>query len=65
MPADELDDALLTAEILDGKLPHWQRGRGDGEACAGPEGPDLARALEDERRAAAGLPPLAEDPPLA
>lgn len=25
MPPDELEDALLCADILDGKLPHWRR----------------------------------------
>jgi hypothetical protein len=62
MAPDRLEVALQCADLLDGQLPHWHRGRGDAEA---PEplslGPDLERALEDAKRANAGLPPRGEE----
>lgn len=62
MPPEALDLALELAEIGDGRLPHWHRGRGDAEPLP-QERPDLEfeRALEDAKRAAAGMPPAPED----
>jgi hypothetical protein len=62
MAPDELEVALQCADILDGKLPHWHRGRGDAEPPeAVPLGPEFERQLENAKRAAAGVPPLGED----
>ena len=59
---DDLDVALQCADILDGKLPHWHRGRGDAEAPeAVPLDPEFERQLENAKRAASGLPPLGDD----
>lgn len=63
MPPDELDTALLCADILKGEIPHWHRGRGDAEEpppCPG-LGPEFERSLENAKREADGLPPLRED----
>lgn len=62
MPPDDLSVALECAEILDGKLPHWHRGRGDAEYDPPPP-VDLAfeRALENAKREGAGMPPVDED----
>ena len=61
---EALDVAIQCADILDGKLPHWHRGRGDAEP---PEeislGPDFERALESAKREAAGLPPGEDEDP--
>lgn len=56
LPPDALADALDTADLLDGELPHWHRGRGDAErdAAAGwepPVNPELERMLHPERGA--------------
>jgi hypothetical protein len=58
MVPDELECALQVADLGDGRLPRWHRGQGDAEPPPEPApGPDFERALEAERRAAAGLPP--------
>ena len=61
---DELEVAIDCADILDGQLPHWRRGRGDAEEEEAPEamalGPEFERDLENAKRANAGLPPLGE-----
>jgi hypothetical protein len=47
MPPDELETAIQCADILDGELPHWHRGRGDAEPVADYSlGPEFERALE-------------------
>lgn len=57
MSPDELDDALLCADILDGKAPPWRvdptRPTDDGWM-----GDELERQLEDAKRENAGKPPL-------
>ena len=51
MARDQLEDALLVADCLDGRLPHWHRGKGDAEAADDdPLGPDFERALEAAKR---------------
>lgn len=63
MAPDELESALLCADILPGKLPHWHRGRGDAEdppPCPG-LGPEFERSLENAKREIEGRPPLRED----
>ena len=65
MAPEELEVALDCADILDGELPHWRRGRGDAEIpWAPPPDPDLERMLENAKRANAGLPPLGENEEL-
>ncbi len=44
MSPEELDDALEVADIMDGKLPHWQRQERTGEA-EGPVGPQKLTKL--------------------
>lgn len=62
MAPDELEVAIECADILDGALPHWHRGRGDAEPCqATPPDPEFERLLENAKREGAGLPPLGED----
>ena len=62
MAPDALECALELAELGDGRLPHWHRGRGDAEQPAEiPPGPDFERALEAAKREAAGLPPEDEE----
>jgi hypothetical protein len=54
MAPEELDCALQVADLGDGRLPHWHRGRGDAEPPPDPGlGADFERGLE----AAKGLPP--------
>lgn len=58
MAPDELDCALELADLGDGRLPHWHRGRGDAE----PPGecvldPLFEETLELAKRAAGGPPP--------
>jgi len=65
MPPDELEDALLVADLGTGELPHWLRGRGDAEPPPPPD-PVFEAALEAAKHEAAGLPPVgkgdADDP---
>jgi len=62
MPPDELAVAIECADILDGGLPHWHRGRGDAEPVADYSlGPEFERALAAAKREAAGLPPAADE----
>ncbi len=49
LPPDELDDALEIADILDGELPHWHRGRGNAEPTPPPDAAFEAR-LERAKR---------------
>lgn len=59
---EELETTLQVADILDGELPHWHRGRGDAEPTPdSPLGPEFERALEDAKREAAGLSPMSEE----
>ena len=59
---ERLEVALDCADILDGKLPHWHRGRGDAEPCEEPPpDPEFERLLENAKREGAGRPPLGED----
>lgn len=53
---EDLDAALDIAEMLDGEVPHWHRGRPD---YVPPEPPneEFERLLEQAKRVAAGLPP--------
>jgi hypothetical protein len=61
MSREELEDALLVADVLDGELPHWHRGQGDDEApeerLQGPLGAEFERALEAAKCEGRGLPP--------
>lgn len=53
MPPDELETELLCADIADGELPHWYRGKGDAEPPAQDSlGPEFEAALEEAKRAA-------------
>jgi hypothetical protein len=62
MPPDDLAVALDCAEIGDGRLPHWHRGRGDAEPVSQESlGPEFERLLENAKRQAAGLPPLPDE----
>ncbi len=62
MPPDELGVALEVADILDGRLPHWHRGRGDDEMpYQPPPDPEFERLLENAKRQGAGRPPLGEN----
>jgi hypothetical protein len=56
MPPEELETALECADILDGELPHWHRGRGDTEKTCpdSPFGEEFERRLEEAK---AGDPP--------
>lgn len=55
MAPDELKDALYCADLLDGELPHWHRGRPDPIPPA-PVDEEFERELEKAKRAAAGMP---------
>jgi hypothetical protein len=62
MAPDDLEVAIQCADILDGTLPHWHRGRGDAEPPeAAPLGPEFERQLENAKREANGEPPLGDD----
>jgi hypothetical protein len=56
MAPEELGPALDMADMLDGQLPHWHRGRPDFSQNQ-PLGEEFERELEKAKRAAAGLPP--------
>jgi hypothetical protein len=61
---DELADALFVADMGDGELPHWHRGRGDAEpGWQPPEDAEFERELDAAKREASGLPPEAEENP--
>ncbi len=63
MAPDERCDAYDMADLLNGKIPHWHRGRGDSEPS--PEVPvDAAfeEALERAKHEAAGIPYVAPTP---
>lgn len=54
LPPEDLEDALDIADMLDGELPHWHRGRGDEEPDLTSISPELERMLhppEDEDEA--------------
>jgi hypothetical protein len=55
MAPDELNDALIVADALDGELPHWHRGQPDFP-------PETSRneELEWQLEEAKGLPPIAD-----
>ena len=59
LPPDDLDDALDMADMLDGELPHWHRGRGDAETPAEP--PPPAPELEQMLHPARDVEDQAED----
>jgi hypothetical protein len=59
MEPDELEDALEIADIMDGELPGWQRGKGDAEPVVTTLGEDFERALEESKH-----PGAAEEPTL-
>lgn len=62
MPPDALDLALDLADLGDGRLPHFHRGRGDAEPVPQESlGPEFERELENAKREANGLPPVPED----
>ena len=62
MAPDDLEVAIEVADILDGTLPHWHRGRGDAEMPhEPPPDPEFERLLENAKREGAGRPPLGED----
>ena len=57
MPPDELEDALLCADILPGELPSWHRGKGDAEPTViPPASAEIDRLTEAAKRELAGLP---------
>ncbi|MGE0179698.1 MAG: hypothetical protein AB7O91_07760 [Sphingomonas sp.] len=60
MPPDALADALLVADLGDGRLPGWHRGRGDAECEPRPVDLTFERMLENAKREGAGLPPVEE-----
>jgi hypothetical protein len=62
MAPDELEMRIQCADILDGALPHWHRGKGDAEPYEAPP-PDLEfeRLLENAKREGAAQPPLGDD----
>lgn len=63
MSAEDLDVELRCAEIGDGVLPRWYRGRGDAEPRVDYSlGEEFERALAAAKREAAGLPPLEDAP---
>jgi len=49
LPPDDLDNALTVADLLDGKLPHYHRGRGDAEPTPPPDA-EFERLLEAAKR---------------
>lgn len=61
MPPEELDTALLCADLGDGRLPHWHRYKVSGPPVEAPLGEAFERALEEAKREADGLPPLGLD----
>jgi len=61
MPPDELETALLCADLGDGRLPHWYRYKVDQPPVAAPLGEEFERRLEEAKRQGAGLPPLGPD----
>lgn len=62
MPPEELESALLCADIGEGRLPHWHRYKVEEPAVGSPLGEEFERRLEDAKREADG--PLSE-PPLS
>ena len=60
MPPEELEDALLVADLGTGELPHWHRGKGDAEPYVDLTDPAFERELEAAKREARGLPPEAD-----
>ena len=58
MAPEELNVALDMADMLDGQLPHWHRGRPD-HVPAERADEQFERELEKAKRVSAGLP---EDP---
>jgi hypothetical protein len=50
MEPDELEDALTVADIMDGELPAWQRGKGDAEPGCYPYSAEFERQLDEARR---------------
>jgi hypothetical protein len=60
MEPEELEDALFCADLGDGKLPHWHRGKGDAEPCRDEPDLEFERALEAAKREACGPPPAAD-----
>lgn len=59
MAPDELENALDMADLLDGDLPHWHRGRPD-VLPPDPPNEEFERQLEKAKRAAAGMPQAAD-----
>lgn len=53
LPPDELEDALLIADMGTGELPHWHRGRGDAEPPAPGLPTELEALLEEAKHEAA------------
>jgi hypothetical protein len=60
MPPEELETALLCADIADGKLPHWHGYKVEEPPVEAALGEEFERRLEDAKREAAGLPPLGD-----
>jgi hypothetical protein len=57
MAPDELASALECADLLNGELPHWHRGRPDmAEPIESPIDEGFERRLEAAKRKAASLP---------
>jgi hypothetical protein len=59
MPPDELEDALLGADLMDGRLPHYHRGHGDAERALGPS-PEVERELDRLLHGDVDRPPVAK-----
>jgi hypothetical protein len=62
MAPDELADELVMADALNGKLPHWRRGRPElSDPLPDPKDPQLERMLDEAREAVDRGPPTAEE----
>ena len=62
MAPDDLEVAIQVADIMDGELPTYHRGRGDAEiSWQPPPDPEFERLLENAKREADGVPPLGEE----
>ncbi len=62
LPREELDIAYEMADMLQGAVPHWHRGRPEiVEPDEAPLGAEFERMLENVKRSLNDLPPLPDD----
>ena len=61
MDAETLEMRLRCADVLQGERPRWHRGNDEEAATPASTNAHFEFALENAKRAAAGLPPLEED----